>query len=153
MPSSCPPARNRGSMRDGHDGGCHGCRSGRCGGRRGRPRPHLLDGVHRLGGAARPQGLRRHARRGASARLYAYNQGFYNLFLAVEALLGVALVVLGAGSAFRAGTALVLYGTGSMVAAALVLGLCSPAHRGAALKQGALPALAIICLCAGLLPA
>ena len=83
---------------------------------------------------------------------YAYNQGFYNLFLAVEALLGVALVVLGAGSAFRAGTALVLYGTGSMVAAALVLGLCSPAHRGAALKQGALPALAIICLCAGLLP-
>lgn len=84
---------------------------------------------------------------------YAYNQGFYNLFLAVEALLGVALVVLGAGSAFRAGTALVLYGTGSMVAAALVLGLCSPAHRGAALKQGALPALAIICLCAGLLPA
>ena len=46
-----------------------------------------------------------------------------------------------------------LYGTGSMVAAALVLGLCSPAHRGAALKQGALPALAIICLCAGLLPA
>ena len=68
-------------------------------------------------------------------------------------LLGVALVVLGAGSAFRAGTALVLYGTGSMVAAALVLGLCSPAHRGAALKQGALPALAIICLCAGLLPA
>ena len=83
----------------------------------------------------------------------AFNQGFYNLFLAVEALLGVALVVLGAGSAFRAGTALVLYGTGSMVAAALVLGLCSPAHRGAALKQGALPALAIICLCAGLLPA
>ena len=93
-----------------------------------------------------PEEVRPHA-------FYAYNQGFYNLFLAVEALLGVALVVLGAGSAFRAGTALVLYGTGSMVAAALVLGLCSPAHRGAALKQGALPALAIICLCAGLLPA
>ena len=85
---------------------------------------------------------------------YAYNQGFYNLFLALEALLGVFLRVAGgSGPASWAGTALALFGTGSMLAAALVLALKSPAHRGAALKQGALPALAIICLCAGLLPA
>ena len=83
---------------------------------------------------------------------YAYNQGFYNLFLAIEAILGVVLRVAGGPeSGFQAGTALVLFGTGSMLAAALVLALKSPAHRGAALKQGFLPMVAIVCLALGVI--
>ena len=83
---------------------------------------------------------------------YAYNQGFYNLFLALEALLGVLLRAAGGpGPASWAGTALALFGTGSMLAAALVLALRSPAHRGAALKQGTLPAVAVVCLALGVL--
>ncbi|SDN89390.1 putative membrane protein [Actinomyces ruminicola] len=82
---------------------------------------------------------------------YAYNQGFYNLFLAVEALAGAVLMTLGSGAWRTAGTALALYGVGSMLAAALVLALKSPAHRTAALKQGAFPLIAVVFLAAGLL--
>ncbi|WP_136313443.1 DUF1304 domain-containing protein [Actinomyces procaprae] len=82
---------------------------------------------------------------------YAYNQGFYNLFLAVEALGGAALMALSSGAWHTAGSALALYGTGSMLAAALVLALKSPAHRPAAVKQGAFPLIAIVFLVAGLL--
>lgn len=71
---------------------------------------------------------------------YAFNQGFYNLFLALQALIGVVLVAVGARSV---GAALVLAGTGAMLAAALVLGLSSRPHRAAALKQGAFPLLAV----------
>lgn len=81
---------------------------------------------------------------------YAYNQGFYNLFLAVEALTGAALVTMGSGTWRTAGAALVLYGVGSMLAAALVLALKSPAHRPAALKQGAFPLIAVVFLVLGL---
>ena len=72
---------------------------------------------------------------------YAFNQGFYNLFLALQALIGVGLVAAGARPV---GAALVLAGTGAMLAAALVLGLSSPPHRAAALKQGALPLLSVV---------
>ena len=72
---------------------------------------------------------------------YAFNQGFYNLFLALQALIGVGLVAAGARPV---GSALVLAGTGAMLAAALVLGLSSPPHRAAALKQGALPLLSVV---------
>ena len=44
-----------------------------------------------------------------------------------------------------------LAGTGSMLAAALVLLLASRAHRAAALKQGALPLIAVLATTAGLL--
>ena len=92
-----------------------------------------------------PEEVRPHA-------FYAYNQGFYNLFLALEALLGVLLRAAGGpGPASWAGTALALFGTGSMLAAAIVLALKSPAHRGAALKQGTLPAIAVVCLALGAL--
>lgn len=83
---------------------------------------------------------------------YAYNQGFYNLFLALEVFLGVFLWAAGgSGPAPWAGAALVLFGAGSMLAAAVVLALKSPAHRGAALKQGSLPAIAVVCLVLGVL--
>lgn len=79
---------------------------------------------------------------------YAFNQGFYNLFLAIEVFLGAVLVVAGGdGSAVRiVGYTLALFGTASMCAAAVVLGFTSKPHRMAAFKQGTLPAIAVASL-------
>jgi len=52
-----------------------------------------------------------------AAEPLAFNQGFYNLFLAVGALLGVLLVALDAATA---GWTLVVFSCASMVGAALV---------------------------------
>ena len=79
---------------------------------------------------------------------YAFNQGFYNLFLALQALTGVALAALGH---VELGAALILAGTGAMLAAAVVLALASAPHRGAAAKQGTFPLLAVSCTIAALL--
>lgn len=77
----------------------------------------------------------------------AFNQGFYNLFLAISVSVGI---VLFASGARVAGATLVLAGAGSMAAAALVLLLSSPDKAAAALKQGVVPALAVIALAVGL---
>ncbi|TQL64371.1 DUF1304 domain-containing protein [Rarobacter faecitabidus] len=71
----------------------------------------------------------------------AFNQGFYNLFLAVIVLTGVGLV---AGGLQTIGIALALAGAGSMVAAAAVLVLSSPSKAGAAMIQGVTPLLGVI---------
>jgi putative membrane protein len=71
----------------------------------------------------------------------AFNQGFYNLFLAIVTAIGIALV---AGDSDDAGIALVLAGAGSMAAAATVLLVSSPSHASAALKQGVVPLLAVV---------
>ena len=84
----------------------------------------------------------------AATRDLAFNQGFYNLFLAVLAALGAVLVLVGTTTV---GATLLLAGTGSMLAAAAVLLLSSPAHRAAAVKQGALPLLAVLATVIGLL--
>jgi putative membrane protein len=78
----------------------------------------------------------------------AYNQGFYNLFLAVVA--GVGVVVTAAGST-GVGSALVLAGTGSMLAAALVLLLSSRDKARSAVVQGTFPLLAVVATVVGLL--
>lgn len=83
----------------------------------------------------------------AATRQLAFNQGFYNLFLAILAVLGIVLVAVGQTAA---GAALLFAGTGSMLAAALVLFVSAPDKRGAALKQGLVPLLAIVALVAGL---
>ena len=83
----------------------------------------------------------------AVTRSLAFNQGFYNLFLAVVTLVGVLLL----GPVPDAGVALVAAGTGSMLAAALVLLLSDRSKARAALTQGALPALALVALVVGLL--
>ena len=70
----------------------------------------------------------------------AFNQGFYNLFLALQALAGVFL------ASPTVGLALALFGTGSMLAAALLLFVTSPDKRSAAIKQGALPFIAVAAL-------
>lgn len=77
----------------------------------------------------------------------AYNQGFYNLFLALTTVAGI---IFAASGAREVGAALVFAGTGSMAAAATVLFVSSPDKRGAALKQGVVPLLAVICLAIGL---
>ncbi|MFE7405350.1 DUF1304 domain-containing protein [Isoptericola sp. NPDC057559] len=82
-----------------------------------------------------------------ATRELAFNQGFYNLFLAVVTAIGIVLVAAGTTGA---GAALVLAGTGSMLAAALVLFLSSPGKRGAAVKQGTVPLLAVVVLVVGL---
>ena len=73
-------------------------------------------------------------------KLLAYNQGFYNLFLAIITLAGV----VAGGADGYVGTALVLAGTGSMLAAALVLVTHDRSMLRAALVQGTFPALAVL---------
>ncbi len=77
----------------------------------------------------------------------AFNQGFYNLFLAVAVIVGIAFFA--AGSPVI-GSALVFAGAGSMLAAALLLLLTSPDKRRAAITQGVFPLLAVIALIVGL---
>lgn len=76
----------------------------------------------------------------------AYNQGFYNLFLAVGTTIGLALFWTGgAGSvADVAGRTLVLFTLGSMVAAALVLISTGSRYLRAALLQGTLPLIGFV---------
>ena len=83
-----------------------------------------------------------------ATRFMAFNQGFYNLFLAVVTVVGIVLTATGHADA---GPALVLAGAGSMAAAALVLLLSSPRKRKAALTQGTIPALAVVTFAVGLL--
>ena len=67
----------------------------------------------------------------------AYNQGFYNLFLAIGVVVG--LVLIGAGAAVPAGYALALSASISMVLAAIVLITSNPKAARAAAVQGAAP--------------
>ncbi|MGV2983363.1 DUF1304 domain-containing protein [Microbacterium sp. AGC85] len=71
----------------------------------------------------------------------AFNQGFYNLFLALATLLGIALLLSGLTTI---GLTLVFAGTGMMLAAALVLVLSNPKMAKSAAMQGGLPLLAIV---------
>lgn len=82
----------------------------------------------------------------AATKELAFNQGFYNLFLAAVAAIGIVLAATGQPTA---GLALVYAGAGSMAAAAAVLFLSSPDKRPAALKQGLIPAIAVAFLLLG----
>ena len=79
-------------------------------------------------------------------RPMAYNQGFYNLFLAIGTTLGLVLFWIGdPGTVAQvAGRTLVLFSLGSMVAAALVLLTSGRRYRGAALVQGLIPLLGFV---------
>ena len=72
-----------------------------------------------------------------------FNQGFYNLFLAIVSVIGIVIAATGSASV---GIALVLAGTGSMVAAGLVLILSSPDKARAAVVQMLFPAIAVVLL-------
>ncbi len=77
----------------------------------------------------------------------AFNQGFYNLFLAIVTFIGIVAYGFEHGSV---GLALIFAGTGSMLAAALVLLVSSPDKARAAVTQGLLPLVAIVLLVIGL---
>ena len=74
-------------------------------------------------------------------RPMAYNQGFYNLFLAVGAIAGLVLIAIGLTFA---GRALVLFSTASMTAAAVVLTTTGPGYLRPALIQGTLPLIGFV---------
>ncbi len=71
----------------------------------------------------------------ATKRL-AFNQGFYNLFLAVGTLGGLGLILMGHGNP---GLTLVSWNCASMLAAAIVLAVSSPEMMRGAVIQGAAP--------------
>jgi putative membrane protein len=82
-----------------------------------------------------------------TTKLLAFNQGFYNLFLAIVTAVGVIGLAVGQHGI---GAALTLAGAGSMLAAAVVLLASSPDKARAALTQGTFPAIAVILLVIGL---
>ncbi|BBX93053.1 DUF1304 domain-containing protein [Mycolicibacterium boenickei] len=77
----------------------------------------------------------------------AFNQGFYNLFLAMVTVVGIVAVGLGHNAV---GAALVFAGVGSMLAAAVVLLTSSPDKARAAITQGIFPLIAVVLLVIGL---
>jgi putative membrane protein len=76
----------------------------------------------------------------AAARPWAFNQGFYNLFLAIGTIIGLILIHT-AGR--EAGLALVGLACGCMLAAALVLLSSNPKLLRSAAVQGAAPLIAL----------
>jgi putative membrane protein len=79
----------------------------------------------------------------AVAQPWALNQGFYNLFLAIGAFVGVALLP------SAAGRALVLLACGSMLAAGIVLICTDRRMLRAGVMQALFPAIAVIAVIAG----
>ena len=77
----------------------------------------------------------------------AFNQGFYNLFLAIVTIVGI---VIGGFELYDAGLALIFAGVGSMLAAAVVLLASSPDKARSAVTQGVFPLIAVVLLGIGL---
>ena len=78
-----------------------------------------------------------------TTKLLAFNQGFYNLFLAIVSAIGIVATCLGHTAV---GAALVFAGVGSMLAVAVVLLASSPDKARAAITQGAFPLIAVVLL-------
>jgi putative membrane protein len=76
----------------------------------------------------------------------AYNQGFYNLFLAAGAFIGVGCVAFSPQGSVQpvVGWTLVFSCCGSMLLAALVLALTGRKYLPAAATQGTTPLLAVV---------
>ncbi len=83
-----------------------------------------------------------------TTKLLAFNQGFYNLFLAIVSGIGIAAVAMGHRAV---GATLIFAGVGSMAAAAIVLLSSSPDKARAALTQGTFPVIAVVLLALGLI--
>lgn len=82
-----------------------------------------------------------------TTKLLAFNQGFYNLFLAIVAGIGITEIAMGHRAV---GAALVFAGIGPMAAAAVVLVVSAPDKARAAVTQGIFPVIAIVLLILGL---
>lgn len=83
-------------------------------------------------------------------RPLAFNQGFYNLFLAIGTATGLVLIL--TGGLPLAGFGVVLFALGSMVLAALVLLASNPKLVRSALVQGLAPLIGAALLIAGAAP-
>ncbi|MCC7403056.1 MAG: DUF1304 domain-containing protein [Bdellovibrionales bacterium] len=81
------------------------------------------------------------AEQAAQSRLFAFNQGFYNLFLAIGALVGVVLEVVGYSVV---GNTLKYFSCLSMVGAASVLMYSQPHLIRAVLIQGGPPLVGLV---------
>ena len=79
-------------------------------------------------------------------RSFAYNQGFYNLFLAVGVAVGIALIALRDPAS---GRAILLFSCGSMIAAGVVLVLHNRRFARAAAIQAVPPLVAVLAVLAG----
>lgn len=80
-----------------------------------------------------------------ATKLFAFNQGFYNLFLAIGIFAGLALIL---GGHPVSGLTLVTWNCLSMFGAAIVLAASAPQLRRGAVIQGAAP-LVFLLLSAG----
>jgi putative membrane protein len=76
-------------------------------------------------------------------RSFAYNQGFYNLFLAAGVAIGIVLVALREAVA---GEAILLFACGSMIAAGVVLFLYDRRFLRAAAIQVVPPLIAVVAI-------
>jgi putative membrane protein len=88
------------------------------------------------------------AQEAETTKMLAFNQGFYNLFLAIVTGVGVVAIAMGHK---QIGAALVFAGVGSMLAAAVVLLASSPDKARAAVTQGTFPLIAVALLVIALL--
>ncbi|CAN5412938.1 DUF1304 domain-containing protein [soil metagenome] len=84
-----------------------------------------------------------------TVRPMAFNQGFYNLFLAIG--VGIGLIMIGGN--VPGGVEIALFSAASMVAAATVLIVSSPKLARAAALQGVAPLLGIVFLVLALVTA
>ncbi|MEO5534961.1 MAG: DUF1304 domain-containing protein [Pseudolysinimonas sp.] len=84
-------------------------------------------------------------------RPMAYNQGFYNVFLALGA--GIGLVLLGTGISRDGGIAITIFALASMILASIVLISSNPKLARAAATQGVAPLLGLIFLVLSLVTA
>jgi putative membrane protein len=82
-------------------------------------------------------------------RPMAYNQGFYNVFLALGA--GVGILMIGSESVRQGGVALTIFSLLSMLLASIVLVSSNPRLVRAAMFQGLAPLLGIVFLVLALL--
>ena len=85
--------------------------------------------------------FRQTAEQAEVTRLFAFNQGFYNLFLAVGTFAGLALVLVGHPGS---GLLLVSWNCLFMLGAAIVLAASAPQMWRGALIQGAAPLLFLL---------
>lgn len=67
-------------------------------------------------------------------RPMAFNQGFYNLALAIGVVIGIVLIE-GHGASFVAGRTLIIFSTGCMALAGVILFSTGRAYRGSAALQ------------------
>jgi putative membrane protein len=82
-----------------------------------------------------------------TTKLLAFNQGFYNLFLAIVTVVGL---VIGGFGYYDAAFSLIFAGAGSMLAAAVVLFVSARDKARAAVMQGTFPLIAIVLMVVGL---